>query len=123
MSDLTSINESYFDAPEDISWLRLGWRGIRTHARRAKQAIIEERTLDKIGHIAKAEKLIIVMQGILPPDENSRLAMSLRTIYQALHGNLLKANSQNSVDALNDLEVALNQLDRDFDSGQAKEAA
>jgi flagellin-specific chaperone FliS len=103
-----------FDGTADISWLRQGWRGLRQYGRRARLAIEQNDTATKAAMIARADELLNIMSGILDTSEGTSLGPALMTIYAALRFTLLRANTENSLDALADFEAALAILDRDM---------
>jgi flagellin-specific chaperone FliS len=103
-----------FDGTADLAWLRQGWRGLRQYGRRARLAIEEGDTATKAAMIARADALLTVMSGILDTSEGTTLGPALMTIYAALRFTLLRANTEDSVTALQDFEAALAILDRDM---------
>lgn len=103
-----------FDGKPDVSWLRPGWRGLRLYGRRAKAAIEAGDIAAKAEMIARADELLNVMTGILDTDPGATLGPALMTIYAALRFTLLRANTEDSLTALDDFETALAFLDHDM---------
>jgi flagellin-specific chaperone FliS len=109
-----SYRAGLFDGPPSLAWLRPGWRGLRLYGRKAKAAILAGDTPLKADMILRADALLNIMSGILGTQPNARLGPALMTIYAALRYNLLRANLENSISALDDFEAALAILDRDL---------
>ena len=64
--------------------------------------------------ISRADELLTVMSGMLRTSEAATLGPALMTIYSALRFTLLRANSHNSLEALQDYDTALSLLDKDL---------
>ena len=111
---ITNYRATMFDGMADLAWLRQGWRGLRQYGRRACTAIEAGDTATKAAMIARADELLTVMSGILDTSEGTTLGPALMTIYAALRFTLLRANTEDSVTALQDFEAALAILDRDM---------
>jgi flagellar biosynthetic protein FliS len=111
---ITTYRATMFDGTADLVWLRQGWRGLRQYGRRARLAIEENDIAVKAAMIARADELLNLMSGILDTSEGTTLGPALMTIYSALRFTLLRANTENSIDALQDFEQALSILDRDM---------
>lgn len=111
---ISTYRATMFDGTADLAWLRQGWRGLRQYGRRARLAIEEGDTATKAAMIARADALLTVMSGILDTSEGTTLGPALMTIYAALRFTLLRANTEDSVTALQDFEAALAILDRDM---------
>lgn len=103
-----------FDGEPGIDWLRQGWRGLRQYGRRARVAIEQKDQITKALMIARADELLNIMSGVLDTAEGATLGPALMTIYSALRFTLLRANTENSLEALRDFETALSLLDRDM---------
>ncbi len=103
-----------FDGAADLAWLRQGWRALRQYGRRARLAIEENDLGAKAAMIAHADELLTVLSGILDTSAGTTLGPALMTIYTALRFTLLRANTENSTEALQDFEAALAILDRDM---------
>jgi flagellin-specific chaperone FliS len=58
--------------------------------------------------------LLTLMRRILDTDAGSSLGPALMTIYSALSHTLLRANTENDIEALLDYDKALAILDRDM---------
>jgi flagellar biosynthetic protein FliS len=114
MDLMTAYRAGMFDGKADIAWLSQGWRGLRQYGRKAKAAIEAGDLITKGAMIGRADQLLNVMTGILDSEPGSRLGAALMTIYTALRFNLLRANIENSIAALDDFEAALAILDRDM---------
>ncbi|WP_297494896.1 flagellar protein FliS [Acidocella sp.] len=111
---ISTYRASMFDGAADLAWLRQGWRALRQYGRRAGLAIEQGDAATKAIMIARADELLNVMSGILDTSEGTTLGPALMTIYAALRFTLLRANTENSVSALQDFEQALAILDRDM---------
>ena len=115
---LEAINTTYraamFDGEPGLHWLRQGWRGLRYYGRRARVAIEQDDQRAKALMIARADELLNVLSGVLDTAEGSTLGPALMTIYAALRFTLLRANTENSAEALHDFDTALSLLDRDM---------
>jgi flagellin-specific chaperone FliS len=114
MDMMTSYRAGMFDGQQDMDWLRQGWRALRLYGRRARLAIEAGDTAGKTEMILKADQLLNVMSGILDTGTGRTLGPALMTIYTALRFTLLRANLENSLDALDDYDRALTFLDRDM---------
>jgi flagellin-specific chaperone FliS len=114
---LDAINTTYraamFDGEPGLHWLRQGWRGLRHYGRRARAAIEQGDQSAKALMIARADALLNVMPGVLGTEDGTTLGPALMTVYTALRFTLLRANTENSLDALQDFDAALSFLDRD----------
>jgi flagellin-specific chaperone FliS len=119
MSEISNYRTAVFDGATGIGWLFQGWRALRLYGRRAKAAMEAGDVITKVDMISRADRLLTVMSGIVDTGAGSNLGRSLQTIYSALRFCLFKANAEGDIEALNDYEKALSQLDRDF-SGDAK---
>ncbi|MDE2238969.1 MAG: flagellar protein FliS [Rhodospirillales bacterium] len=115
---LDAINTTYratmFDGEPGLHWLRQGWRGLRHYGRRARVAIEHGDQSAKASMIARADALLNVMSGVLDTEDGTTLGPALMTVYTALRFTLLRANTENSLDALQDFDAALSFLDRDM---------
>lgn len=105
---------SLFDGAPSLSWLQLGWRGLRYYGRRAAKAMAAGDVATKAQMIARADELLTVMSGILDTSQNAALGPALMTIYSALRHSLFRATTEDSLEALRDYDVALSLLDRDL---------
>ena len=115
---MDAINITYraamFDGEPGLHWLRQGWRGLRHYGRRARMAMEQNDQQTKALMIARADDLLNVMSGVLDTANGTTLGPALMTIYAALRFTLLRANTENSLDALQDFDAALSILDRDL---------
>nr|WP_295739628.1 flagellar protein FliS [uncultured Acidocella sp.] len=115
---MDAINITYraamFDGPPGIHWLRPGWRALRQYGRRARLAIEEADQPTKALMIARADELLTLLSGVLDTQEGSTLGPALMTIYAALRFTLLRANAENSLEALRDFDAALSLLDSEM---------
>jgi len=73
--------------------------------------------------INRADRLLTIMSGILDTSDGAKLGQSLQTIYSALQFCLFKAIAEGSIQALDDYDMALSQLDRNFSDDQERTAA
>ncbi len=116
--NIDAINTTYraamFDGEPGLHWLRQGWRGLRQYGRRARTAIEQDDQPTKAQMIARADELLNVMSGVLETTQDTTLGPALMTIYTALRFTLLRANAENSLEALQDFDAALSLLDRDL---------
>lgn len=110
----TLYRTTMFDGELNLRMLQQGWRALRYYGRRAKQAMEAGDLPTKAQMIARADELLNVMSGVLDTTENAKLGNALMTIYSALRFTLFRANTENSLDALHDYDVALSLLDRDM---------
>jgi flagellin-specific chaperone FliS len=111
---MNAYRETLFDGAPDVAWLTQGWRGLRLYGRKARAAILAGDVAAKANMIHRADQLLNVMSGILDSSDGSELGRTLMTLYTALRYDLIKANAENSLAALDDYESALAQLDRDM---------
>ncbi|MBU6397323.1 MAG: flagellar protein FliS [Rhodospirillales bacterium] len=115
---MDAINTTYraamFDGEPGLHWLRQGWRGLRHYGRRARVAIEQGDHSAKAQMISRADELLNVMSGVLGTENSTTLGPALMTIYSALRFTLLRANTENSLEALQDFDAALSFLDRDM---------
>jgi flagellin-specific chaperone FliS len=111
---ISTYRATMFDGAADVNWLRQGWRGLRQYGRRARAAIEAGDMVAKAAMLARADELLNVMSGILDTSEGTTLGPALMTIYAALRFTLLRANSEDSLAALQDFEAALAILDLDM---------
>ncbi len=114
MDIINEYRASMFDGQADVAWLRQGWRGLRLYGRRARLAIAAGDVATKAIMLARADDLLTLMSGILDTSDASTLGQALMTIYSALRYTLLRANTENSLSALDDFEAALAILDQDM---------
>jgi len=111
---ISEYRATMFDGKADVNWLRQGWRGLRQYGRKAKAAIEAGDIQTKAAMISRADELLNLMTGILDTSAGGTLGPALLTVYSALRFTLLRANTENSVAALDDFEAALAFLDRDM---------
>jgi len=114
MDMISTYRATMFDGPADTTWLRQGWRGLRQYGRRARAAIEAGDIGAKAEALARADELLNLLTGILDTSSGNALGPALMTVYGALRFTLLRANAQNSTEALADFEAALALLDRDM---------
>lgn len=114
MDQSAPYRAAMFDGQADLTWVRQGWRGLRLYGRRARAAIATGDSAAKADMIARADTLLTLLTGIVDSSEPGGLGPALLTIYSALRFALLRANIDNSIDALDDFEAALAILDRDM---------
>ncbi|HTQ72199.1 MAG TPA: flagellar protein FliS [Acidocella sp.] len=110
----TTYRAAMFDGAPGLHWLQQGWRGLRHYGRRARSAIEQGDQATKALMIARADELLTVMSGVLDTAQSTTLGPALMTIYTALRFTLLRANTENSLEALQDFDAALSLLDRDM---------
>jgi flagellin-specific chaperone FliS len=111
---ISTYRATMFDGEADMNWLHQGWRALRHYGRQARAAIEAGDATTKAAMIARADELLTVMSGILNTSEGASLGAALETIYSALRFTLLRANTEDSIVALQDYETALAILDRDM---------
>jgi hypothetical protein len=112
--ELVLYREGFFDGKPDIAWLSQGWKALRLYGRRARTCIEAGDMPGKSQMLGKAGQLLVIMSGILETEEGKMLGAALTTIYTALQFTLLRANAENSLDAMDDFDRALALLDRDM---------
>ncbi len=110
----TTYRAAMFDGEPGLHWLRQGWRGLRQYGRRARTAIEQGDQATKALMIARADELLNLMSGVLDTAEGTTLGPALMIVYAALRFTLLRANTENSLEALRDFDAALALLDRDM---------
>ncbi len=103
-----------FDGETTLGWLRPGWRGLKLYARKAKAAIAAGDIAQKAEMLHRADKLLTLMAGLLDTGAGTTLGPALMRVYEAIGALLLRANLDNDVLALNDIEMALAKLDQDM---------
>jgi len=113
---MSSYRAGLFDGEAGLHWLRPGWRGLRLYARKARAAIEKGDIAHKLEMIDRADRLLVLMTGILNTGHGTTLGPALMRIYTALGQILLRANLNNDIKALSDFEAALLVLDRDMGS-------
>lgn len=115
---MDAVNSTYraamFDGPPGLHWLQPGWRALRYYGRRARQAIEQDDLETKAQLIARADELLNVLSCVLDTSAGATLGPALMTVYSALRFTLLRANTENSLDALRDFDAALSVLDHDM---------
>ena len=120
MNDMSinSITSFYrttmFDGEPSLRLLQQGWRALRYYGRRARQAIEVGDIVTKSRMIARADELLTVMSGVLDTSETAKLGPALMTIYSALRFTLFRANTEDSLEALRDYDIALSLLDQNL---------
>ncbi|MGE4481054.1 flagellar protein FliS [Acidocella sp.] len=120
MNEITmdAISSTYratmFDGEPSLRWLQQGWRGLRQYGKRARLAIEQDDQATKAQMIARADELLNLMSGVLDTSRDTTLGPALMTIYAALRFTLLRANIENSLEALRDFDAALSLLDTDL---------
>jgi flagellin-specific chaperone FliS len=62
----------------------------------------------------RADKLLTLMAGLLDTGAGTTLGPALMRVYEAIGALLLRANLDNDVLALDDIEMALAKLDQDM---------
>ncbi len=110
----TSYRAAMFDGEPGLHWLRQGWRGLRQCGRHARIAIEKNDQAAKALMIARADELLNLMSGVLNTAEGTTLGPALMIVYSALRFTLLRANTENSLEALRDFDAALSLLDRNL---------
>jgi flagellar biosynthetic protein FliS len=111
---MSSYRAGLFDGEPGLNWLRPGWRGLRLYARKARAAIEAGDVANKASMIQRADQLLTLMTGILNTGHGTTLGPALMNIYAALQRNLLRANLNDDIAALDDFEAALLLLDREM---------
>lgn len=114
MDQMTGYRAGFFDGDAEIGWLRHGWRGLRLFGRRAQAAHEAGDLAAKAEFIARADRLLTLMTGVLQTEREAPLGNTLLRVYDALRLNLFRANTENDMDALRDFELALSRLDHDM---------
>ena len=89
-----------FDGETELDWLRHGWRALRLYGRKAKAAILAGDMALKAEMMIRADRLLVLMTGILDTGPGTTLGPALMKIYATLQTTLLRANIQNDAAAL-----------------------
>ncbi|WP_298216318.1 flagellar protein FliS [Acidocella sp.] len=114
MDDITlTYRAAMFDGEPGLHWLRPGWRALRQYGQRARLAIEANDPATKALMISRADELLTLLSGIIADDKGAALGSALGTVYAALRFTLLRANAENSVEALRDYDAALTLLCRE----------
>jgi len=114
MHMMAEYRAGMFDGDSSLGWLRPGWRGLKLYARKAKAAIAAGDMPMKAEMITRADKLLVLMAGLLDTGPGTTLGPTLMSVYDAIAQMLLRANLNNDTAALDDIETALARLDRDM---------
>jgi flagellar biosynthetic protein FliS len=114
MDMIAGYRATMFDGETELDWLRHGWRALRLYGRKAKTAIQAGDVALKAEMVMRADRLLVVMTGILDTAPGTTLGPALMNIYTALQASLLRANIQNDVAALEEFDRALETLVRDM---------
>ncbi len=110
----SNYNTALVDEPAMPLILR-GWRSLRLYGFHAKKAIEDNDLKKKIDMISRIDELLTVMSGIVSvKSEDDKLGIALKQIYTALRYTILKANARNDIQALEDFDKALEQLEGDI---------
>jgi flagellar biosynthetic protein FliS len=115
MMDMTAgYRATMFDGETELGWLRHGWRALRLYGRKAKAAMLAGDTALKAEMIVRADRLLVLMTGILDTAPGTTLGPALMNIYTMLQATLLRANVQNDTSALDEFDNAIENLVRDM---------
>jgi flagellin-specific chaperone FliS len=114
MHMMTEYRAGMFDGETSLGWLRPGWRGLKLYVRKAKAAIGTGDIMQKAEMINRADQLLVLMAGLLDTGAGTTLGPALLRIYQAIGAMLLRANLDNDIVALDNIETALAALERDM---------
>jgi flagellin-specific chaperone FliS len=111
---MSGYRATMFDGEAGVDWLRHGWRGLRIYARQAQTALRTGDIARKAELLARADRLLTLMAGILDTSAGTTLGPVLQRIYGQLQIALLRANSGNDAAALDDFEQAVDRLGREM---------
>jgi flagellin-specific chaperone FliS len=115
MMDMTAgYRAAMFDGATELDWLRHGWRALRLYGRKAKAAILSGDMALKAEMVIRADRLLVLMTGILDTGPGTTLGPALMKIYATLQATLLRANIQNDAAALDEFDRAVEVLVRDM---------
>ncbi len=114
MDMIVGYRATLFDGDEELDWLRHGWRGLRLYARKAKAAMLAGDMVLKAEMLNRADRLLVLMTGILDTAPGTTLGPALMHIYATLQTTLLRANAQNDAAALDEFDRAMEMLVRDM---------
>jgi flagellin-specific chaperone FliS len=114
MDMIAGYRATLFDGDEELDWLRHGWRGLRLYARKAKAAMLDGDVVLKAEMLNRADRLLVLMTGILDTAPGTTLGPALMRIYATLQTTLLRANAQNDTAALDEFDRAIEILVRDM---------
>src|ERR1700722_6404694 len=114
MDMIAGYRATMFDGETELDWLRHGWRARRLYGRKAKAAIQAGDVALKAEMVMRADRLLVMMTGILDTGPGTTLGPVLMNIYTALQASLLRANIQNDVAALEEFDRALETLVHDM---------
>ena len=115
MMDMTAgYRATMFDGAAELDWLRHGWRALRLYGRKAKAAILAGDIAQKAEMIVRADRLLVLMTGLLDTGPGTTLGPALMNIYTTLQTALLRANIQNDAAALDEFDRAIEILVRDM---------
>jgi len=111
---IAGYRATMFDGEAGVDWLRPGWRALRQYGRKARAAIEAGDIVLKAQMIYRADRLLLLMTGILDTGPGTTLGPALMKIYTALQANLLRANINDDVSALDEFDRAIEMLTRDL---------
>ena len=114
MDMIAGYRATMFDGATDLDWLRHGWRALRLYGRKAKAAMLAGDTAQKAEMITRADRLLVLMTGLLDTGPGTTLGPALMNIYAVLQRTLLRANAKNDVAALDEFDRAIESLARDM---------
>ncbi len=81
MDMIAGYRTTLFDGEEELDWLRHGWRGLRLYARKAKAAMLNGDMVLKAEMLNRADRLLVLMTGILDTGAGTTLGPLLMQIY------------------------------------------
>ncbi len=111
---LAGYRATMFDGEPGTDWLRHAWRALKVYVRRAGRAIESGNLAQKADAIDKADRLLILLSGILDTGDGAKLGPKLMDVYASLHATLLRANIGDDLQALGEFEQAIDALARDM---------
>ncbi|HEY1858026.1 flagellar protein FliS [Acidocella sp.] len=111
---IAGYRATMFDGETELDWLRHGWRALRLYGRKAKAAILAGDIALKAEMMHRADRLLVLLTGILDTGPGTTLGPALTTIYGTLQTTLLRANLQNDAAALDEFDRAIETLARDM---------
>lgn len=107
----------------DLDWIVRGWRGLRSYLARAIRAIEQGDLAAQTSACRGASDLLVLLQRITPAADDTSLGHRLRTIYDALHLQIAKANAEQDKRALQQIVQAVARLESDVQGAYAGASA
>jgi flagellin-specific chaperone FliS len=103
-----------FDGELGVHWLRPAWQALRFYGRQAAEAIEAGDRQRQAEMILRADRLLILLTGLLDTDRQAALGTRMLRVYTALQAALFRANSNNDAAELAGFDEAVEKLARDM---------